>query len=262
MHIQFINDREVMKKNKVTVVTVCYNAVNIIEKTILSVINQTYSNIEYIIIDGDSKDGTQDIIRKYSDRISYFISEPDKGIFDAMNKGLNVATGDYINFMNAGDLFFDSHVLTTVFAEKTYNENVGFIFGLSVTPDGIVHKYVPFMENPNRYKGMGICHQSLFVKTELAQKYKFSLRYPVSADYGMIYSIYKDGYKYVKYDFPICIYEGGGFSERNPWMMIRDIGMITQSQFTCKYVYHMIASRSKYNVKKILNHLGLYNAKI
>ena len=250
MHIQFINDREVMKKNKVTVVTVCYNGVNIIEKTILSVINQTYSNIEYIIIDGDSKDGTQDIIRKYSDRISYFISEPDKGIFDAMNKGLNVATGDYINFMNAGDLFFDSHVLTTLFAEKTYNENVGFIFGLSVTPDGIVHKYVPFMENPNRYKGMGICHQSLFVKTELAQKYKFSLRYPVSADYGMIYSIYKDGYKYVKYDFPICIYEGGGFSERNPWMMIRDIGMITQSQFTCKYVYHMIASRSKYNVKK------------
>ena len=250
MYIQFINDREVMKKNKVTVVTVCYNAVNIIEKTILSVINQTYSNIEYIIIDGDSKDGTQDIIRKYSDRISYFISEPDKGIFDAMNKGLNVATGDYINFMNAGDLFFDSHVLTTLFAEKTYNENDGFIFGLSVTPDGIVHKYVPFMENPNRYKGMGICHQSLFVKTELAQKYKFSLRYPVSADYGMIYSIYKDGYKYVKYDFPICIYEGGGFSERNPWMMIRDIGMITQSQFTCKYVYHMIASRSKYNVKK------------
>lgn len=250
-----------MGKNKVTVVTVCYNAANIIEKTILSVINQTYSNIEYIIIDGDSKDGTQDIIQKYGDRISYFISEPDKGIFDAMNKGLNVATGDYINFMNVGDLFFDNRVLTTLFAGKTYNENIGFIFGLSVSPDGIVHKYVPFMENPNKYKGMGICHQSLFVKTELAQKYKFSLRYPVSADYGMVYSIYKDGYEYVKSDLPVCIYEGGGFSERNPWMMIRDIGIITQSRFTCKYIYLMAISRSKYYVKKVLNHLGFYKAK-
>jgi len=250
-----------MEETKVTIITVCYNAANIIEKTILSVINQAYSNIEYIIIDGDSKDGTQDVIRKYSDSISCYISEPDKGIFDAMNKGLKIATGDYVNFMNAGDLFFNDHVLTSLFAKKTYNENIGFIFGLSASPDGTLHKYTPFMENPKKYKGMGICHQALFVKTDLAQKYKFSLRYPVSADYGMIYSIYRDGYKYVKYDLPICIYEGGGFSEKRPWMMIRDVGMITESQFTCKYVYHMIASRLKYNAKKILNHLGFYNAK-
>ena len=88
---------------KVSVVTVCLNAVNEIERTMLSVLDQTYTNIEYIVIDGGSTDGTVDIIRKYQDRIAHFISEPDKGLYDAMNKGIDLATGEWINFMNAGD---------------------------------------------------------------------------------------------------------------------------------------------------------------
>ena len=84
----------------ISIVTVSYNAVATIEQTILSVINQTYPNIEYIIIDGGSKDGTIDIIRKYADQIAYWVSEPDEGIYDAMNKGIKIATGEWINFMN------------------------------------------------------------------------------------------------------------------------------------------------------------------
>ena len=95
-----------MNNPKITVVTVCYNAVKDIEKTILSVVNQTYDNIEYIVVDGGSKDGTVNIIQKYEDRITKWISEPDKGIYDAMNKGILMATGDWINFMNAGDYFY------------------------------------------------------------------------------------------------------------------------------------------------------------
>ena len=95
----------------ISVVTVCYNAADTIEKTMLSVLNQTYHDIEYIIIDGGSTDGTVEIIRKYADRIAYWVSEPDKGIYDAMNKGIKVATGEWINFMNAGDEFVDEGVI-------------------------------------------------------------------------------------------------------------------------------------------------------
>ena len=95
----------------ISVVTVSYNAVLTIEQTILSVINQTYPNVEYIIIDGGSTDGTVDIIKKYADKIAYWVSEPDKGIYDAMNKRWLKATGDFIQFLNAGDWFENEHVI-------------------------------------------------------------------------------------------------------------------------------------------------------
>lgn len=99
------------KESKISVITVCYNCVSVIEQTIKSVLEQTYPNIEYIIIDGGSMDGTVDIIKKYSDTVTYWISEPDNGIYDAMNKGIDMATGDYLNFMNAGDTFFEDKAI-------------------------------------------------------------------------------------------------------------------------------------------------------
>ena len=114
-------------KMKISVVTVCYNSVDTIEETMLSVLNQTYSDVEYIIIDGGSTDGTVDIIKKYADRIAYWVSEPDNSIYDAMNKGIAVATGDYINFMNSGDSFASkdsiSNVLTNI------KEDIDIVFG-------------------------------------------------------------------------------------------------------------------------------------
>ena len=95
----------------ISVITVCYNAVANIEETMLSVLNQRYDKVEYIVIDGGSKDGTLDVIKKYANKLAYWISEPDKGIYDAMNKGIAKATGDWINFMNAGDKFINEEVL-------------------------------------------------------------------------------------------------------------------------------------------------------
>jgi len=112
----------------ITIITVSYNAVKTIEDTILSVINQTYPNIEYIIIDGGSTDGTLDIIKKYQDKITYWVSEPDKGIYDAMNKGTLKATGVWLNFMNAGDTFYDHQVLEKVFKDKDWS-NTDVIYG-------------------------------------------------------------------------------------------------------------------------------------
>lgn len=93
---------------KITVITICFNIGNELEQTIKSVIGQSYPNIEYIIIDGGSTDDTMAVLKRYKDNISLIVSEPDKGVYDAMNKGVRLATGDYVNFMNGGDRFSNS----------------------------------------------------------------------------------------------------------------------------------------------------------
>lgn len=118
-----------MNKLKISVVTVCYNAVETLEETMLSVLHQTYPDIEYIIIDGGSTDGTVDIIKKYADRLAYWVSEPDKGIYDAMNKGIDIATGDYINFMNAGDKFYQHNTVASLLESFTIMEPTTIIYG-------------------------------------------------------------------------------------------------------------------------------------
>lgn len=118
----------------ISVITVSYNAVTSIEKTMLSVLNQIYDRVEYIIIDGGSVDGTLEVIQKYVDRLGYWVSEPDKGIYDAMNKGILNASGDWIIFMNCGDIFVDDNVLYSLFFGKKY-ENVDVLYGDALEVD-------------------------------------------------------------------------------------------------------------------------------
>ena len=122
-----------MEKLKITVVTVCYNASGVIEQTMRSVLGQTYSNMEYVIVDGASKDNTLDIINKvsaeYPQANIVIKSEPDRGIYDAMNKGIGLATGDWINFMNAGDQFVSDDTLAKVFSNKEFDDKVAVICG-------------------------------------------------------------------------------------------------------------------------------------
>ncbi len=119
--------QEQSKQPLISVITICYNAAAGIERTIQSVLGQTYRNIEYIIIDGGSSDGTVDIIKKYEDRFEYWVSEPDKGIYDAMNKGIKHAEGEWLNMMNAGDNFADKDVLKNIFIAEIPEEKV-FIY--------------------------------------------------------------------------------------------------------------------------------------
>lgn len=201
---------------KISVVTVCYNVVGTIEHTMLSVLSQTYDNIEYIIIDGGSTDGTVDIIKKYADRLAYWISEPDKGIYDAMNKGIAVATGDYINFMNAGDLFFSKDV-------------IGRIVGLipAVYPDAIYgntymkFSYGEYIVQPDDLKKitecMTMCHQSVFVRMDNIKKHPFKIEYGLAADHGSLLEIYNDNHNDFLYiDEVIARYDAkDGVSSRN-----------------------------------------------
>ncbi|MDR6760000.1 glycosyltransferase [Flavobacterium sp. 2755] len=114
---------------KITIITVCYNRKATIEKAIQSVLSQNYPNIEYIIIDGNSKDGTQEIIESYKDRISKYISEPDKGMYDAINKGFQLATGDVIGLMHSDDEFYDRKAISRVAARFEYDSNIEGVYG-------------------------------------------------------------------------------------------------------------------------------------
>ncbi len=178
------------KHPKITVVTVCYNAASIIEETILSVISQSYKDIEYIIIDGKSTDNTLDIIKKYEPHISTFISESDKGIYDAMNKGLRLATGEWISFINTGDKYYNDHVLEDIFSKPV--EQLNIIYG----DTEFIRENGRFIEKSFEPKwlerNMPTCHQSFFVRTTLAKNIGFDTRYKYASDYNMIYNIFQD----------------------------------------------------------------------
>lgn len=204
-----------MNKLKISVVTVCFNAVDVIEKTILSIVNQTYQNIEYIIIDGASTDGTVDIIKKYRNNIAYFISEPDKGIYDAMNKGIKIATGEWINFMNAGDGFHNEYVITNFI--QAADTKFDIIYGsiIKVLPD-IHYRCDPFpiamME-----KCMPILHQGTFIKTAYHKQHLFDTSFKSSGDYHFFYNAYyKYGAKFKEIDLVISDFdESDGMSKVN-----------------------------------------------
>lgn len=163
----------VLSNDKVSIITVCYNAEHEIEKTILSVIEQKYNNVEYIVIDGKSQDSTIDKINHYADSIDIIISEPDHGIYDAMNKGISLASGKWICFMNAGDLFYDEHVLCKIFNNNHYDVDV--IYGDTVH----ITKYGTYLfkagKSSDLERNLPFCHQSCFVKLERLKQHKFDL---------------------------------------------------------------------------------------
>ena len=198
------------ENNKVTVVTVCYNAATVIEETILSVLSQDYQSMEYIVIDGGSADGTVDIIKKYSDRIAYWVSEPDGGIYYAMNKAVEHATGDYVNFMNAGDTFFDSNVLKDIFYRKLYTEDVIYGSNLCRYSGGYKSHHPAGFEVLD--KAMPFCHQSSFTRTDVLRAYPFDTDYRRVADYVFFRRLYDRGVSFRRVDKYICVYDEYGIS--------------------------------------------------
>lgn len=196
---------------EVTVVTICYNSVKDIERTILSVISQDYSNIQYIVIDGGSTDGTLDIIERYEEFIDIFVSEPDKGIFDAMNKGIRRSTGIWINFMNSGDRFADRRVLSRIFESSNFADKV-LIYG-DKQESGIVTQPLP-LESIELGEIMAN-HQCMLFNFKLAGSHlMYDLKYPLYSDYDLVARLYclygQEKFQY----FPMVIadYQGGGVS--------------------------------------------------
>lgn len=201
---------------KLSVITIVYNNVRDIERTILSVLNQTYNNIEYIIADGLSTDGTLQVISKYQDSVSKFISEKDNGIYDAMNKGLALASGDYVIFMNSGDEFFDADTVAAVFgaaddADIYYGETE--MIADSGESLGQRRHKAPEQFTWRGFKyGMSISHQAIYVRRALAEP--FDRQYQLSADIEWIIRAAKKAKKIVNVNRYVAKYLVGGMSKK------------------------------------------------
>nr|WP_302829721.1 glycosyltransferase family 2 protein [uncultured Bacteroides sp.] len=181
---------------KFSVITVTYNAEAVLEDTIQSVISQTYRHVEYIIIDGASKDGTLSIINRYKERISLVVSEPDKGLYDAMNKGIRHATGDYLCFLNAGDSFHEDDTLQQMVHTLNGGELPDVLYGETALVDKEGHFIrmrrlsTPEVLTWKSFKqGMLVCHQAFFAKRALVEPY--DLQYRFSADFDWCIKIMK-----------------------------------------------------------------------
>lgn len=175
---------------KISIITVCYNSAATLERNIISVSAQTYKNIEHIVIDGNSNDGTVEIIKRHEDKISKWISEPDKGLYDAMNKGIALATGDLIGVLNSDDTFYSGTVLSEIVSFHNQNSieaSVGTIVQHTATGK-VVRVYSSKKWSPEKLTiGFMPPHPSIFFKKELFAKYgNYALGFVIGADYELI----------------------------------------------------------------------------
>ncbi len=198
----------------VTIITVVRNGGHLLEKTINSILSQTYGNIEYIIVDGSSTDGSLEIIKRYDNQVAYWISEPDKGLYDAMNKGVGLAAGDWINFMNVGDGFFEPDTVSAV--ARHMQENADLIYGhcqMVYGPEFSVTWKAG--ATTDLWKGMIFRHQSLFTRTAICKSLPFDLDYRISGDFAFIYSCYRSRFRFRPLDLTVSSVMLGGFSDLN-----------------------------------------------
>lgn len=202
---------------KVSIITIVYNGAEEIENTIKSVISQTYSNIEYIIIDGGSSDGTVDILKKYDSQITYWHSKKDSGIYHAMNIGNNIATGDYIFFLNSGDFFASNEVVELINKgaaqyhysllagrTKIYYNNIDL---------GIVSPPLNIQLND---KSPAFSHQATFIHKSIYKKLAYNTIYSISADKEYWYRVKKvENFSVLFYDLNIASFGLGGVSNNH-----------------------------------------------
>lgn len=207
---------------KFSIITVTYNAGKVLEDTIQSVIFQTYRNIEYILVDGGSKDNTLQIASKYRQHISKVVSEPDHGLYDAMNKGIQLATGDYLCFLNAGDELHENETLQKMVHSLHTQELPDVMYGETAIVDNQGHFLhmrrlsAPEQLNWKSFKqGMLVCHQAFFVRRELAIHCLYDLQYRFSADFDWCIRIMKQAKHLHNTRLTLIDYQKEGMTTQN-----------------------------------------------
>lgn len=234
---------------KISIITVCFNAEKDIEKTLLSVLNQSDKDYEYIIIDGKSTDNTLNIINRYKSDFMRkgvhidVVSEQDDGIYDAMNKGINRASGSWINFMNAGDTFYDQNILNRM-KKHLQESKADIVYGNSFK----YNRYYSYLqisdENASLKQRMGFLHQASFIRANVQKEHLFSLKYRIASDYDMLLRLYLQGYKFEYVPELVCVFSLDGVSNsqlvdayKENYMIRVANGVIDPNSFAVKVKY-------------------------
>ncbi len=208
---------------KISIITVVYNDVSHIEETINSVLSQVYTDVEYLIIDGGSNDGTLNLIEKYQSRLSYFISERDSGIYDAMNKGIHQAKGDWLLFLNSGDILSNEHILLSV--KDLLDENTTIAYGdVRATSEEIEYQFdVKAGLAKGLLDNMVMNHQSCFIKRDWHLKNNYNLNYKIASDYHFMLRSFLAGRSFKYFPITISVISTGGLSDANRIRTFKEI---------------------------------------
>lgn len=253
-----------MKEPLVSIITVVYNGEKTIAQTIESVLNQIYQNIEYIIVDGKSTDGTLDIINNFRNQIAHVVCEKDLGIYDAMNKGISLAKGDVIGLINADDYYELDAVENIV---KLYKKGLVNYYGALRNIDDNNDTYIsPATDNLAKLKrGMVVSHPSLFVNKEVYERYgKFSLEYKVAADWDFTLRCYTKGVQFIKTEKIISNFRIGGVSGTLSKKHLKELSIIRKRNGAVSSIdyYYLYDSLRFFIFGKYLYKLYLLKKKI
>jgi len=226
-----------MNSTRITVITVTFNAIDALRKTMQSVDMQDYDNLEYVIVDGGSTDGTVEMLNAYSGKLTRWVSEPDKGIYDAMNKGVGMATGDACIFMNAGDVFVEADTVSRAIAMGAGTTDV--VYGdIMKNGDRINAK------SPRNCHKMYYCHQSAFTSTECLRQFPFDIRHRMSADFKQAKQLFIAGKSFKHIDLVVADFDTSGVSNtsrsKGLWDNIQVIGETDCFADKCKFLPRLL----------------------
>lgn len=247
-----------MHEPVLTIITVCYQAKDAVRSTIENILKQTWKQFEYLIIDGASSDGTSTLLEQYIPVFSKagihfrFTSEPDHGIYDAMNKGTSLSHGKWLLFLNAGDLFADEHVLEQIFHT---NPSAQILYGDTLCIyQGNTRRYPAQPLSHLEYE-MAFCHQSAFMRRELLLEHPYDLSYKVCADHEFFLSMYLQKKSFEYFPCLISVYEIAGYSDKNKFLahkekhrMQKELGIF---RFSFSWFFREIIFYLKQGVKQL-----------
>ncbi len=239
-----------MQKPILSIITVCYNEKNL-KRTCESIVGQTFQDFEWLVIDGGSDQETLSILEKYKSRMNVFISEKDTGVYNAMNKGIERASGVWLNFMNAGDTFFNNTTLEKIFTEAVKNDSVGdcsfndfsadILYGISKVCNGNHTSFLQKFPKENRlnhtfWQSNCINHQACFFKKELFEKFgPYNEKYKIRADFEKMLCFLKNGCKFGRLESIVSNFYTDGISSKNTKLLQAETDEIMAEYYPLEY---------------------------